>query len=131
MQVGVGELGTQEAGLGGSCGWESPGPHRHHQLSPISYASKVRTLVLIVHGQDDTNVPVGQAVYFHRVLSRYGVEHELVIYPREGHTFTERQHRSTCSAVPAPGSPTGSAPRERLPEPPAWPAQSSTVLWMS
>ncbi|HWN60032.1 MAG TPA: prolyl oligopeptidase family serine peptidase [Streptosporangiaceae bacterium] len=93
MQVGVGELGTWEAGLGGSCGWESPGPHRHHQLSPISYASKVRTPVLIVHGQDDTNVPVGQAVYFHRALSRYGVEHELVIYPREGHTFTERQHQ--------------------------------------
>ena len=93
MQVGVGELGTWEAGLGGSCGWESPGPHRHHQLSPISYASKVRTPVLIVHGQDDTNVPMGQAVYFHRALSRYGVEHELVIYPREGHTFTERQHQ--------------------------------------
>jgi dipeptidyl aminopeptidase/acylaminoacyl peptidase len=91
MQVGVGELGTWEAGLGGSCGWESPGPHRHHQLSPISYASKVRTPVLIVHGQDDTNVPVGQAVYFHRALFRYGVEHELVIYPREGHNITERQ----------------------------------------
>jgi dipeptidyl aminopeptidase/acylaminoacyl peptidase len=93
MQVGVGELGTWEAGLGGSCGWESPGPHRHHQLSPISYASKVRTPVLIVHGQDDTNVPVGQAVYFHRALFRYGVEHELVIYPREGHNITERQHQ--------------------------------------
>jgi dipeptidyl aminopeptidase/acylaminoacyl peptidase len=93
MQVGVGELGTWEAGLGGSCGWESPGPHRHHQLSPISYALKVRTPVLIVHGQDDTNVPVGQAVYFHRALFRYGVEHELVIYPREGHNITERQHQ--------------------------------------
>jgi hypothetical protein len=33
MQVGVGELGTQEAGLGGSCGWEGPGPHRRqHQI---------------------------------------------------------------------------------------------------
>jgi dipeptidyl aminopeptidase/acylaminoacyl peptidase len=93
MQVGVGELGMQEAGLGGSCGWESPGPLRHHQLSPISYASQARTPVLIVHGQDDTNVPVGQAVYFHRALSRYGVEHELVIYPREGHNITERQHQ--------------------------------------
>ena len=49
--------------------------------------------MLIVHGQDDTNVPVGQAVYFHRALSRYGVEHELVIYPREGHNITERQHQ--------------------------------------
>jgi dipeptidyl aminopeptidase/acylaminoacyl peptidase len=93
MQTGVGEFGNQEAGLGGSCGWESPGPHRHHQLSPISYASRVRTPVLILHGQEDTNVPLGQAVYFHRALSRYGVEHELVVYPREGHNITERQHR--------------------------------------
>jgi dipeptidyl aminopeptidase/acylaminoacyl peptidase len=93
MQVGVGELGTQEAGLGGSCGWEGPGPHRHDQLSPISYAARIHTPVLILHGQDDTNVPVGQAVYFHRALSRFGVEHELVIYPREGHPITERQHQ--------------------------------------
>jgi dipeptidyl aminopeptidase/acylaminoacyl peptidase len=93
MQVGVGELGNQEAGLGGSCGWESSGPHRHDRLSPISYASKVRTPVLIVHGEDDTNVPVGQAVYFHRALCRYGVEHEFVVYPREGHPILERNHQ--------------------------------------
>jgi len=93
MQVGLGELGNQEAGLGGSCGWEGPGPHRHDQLSPVSYAARIRTPVLILHGQDDTNVPVGQAVYFHRALSRFGVEHELVIYPREGHPITERQHQ--------------------------------------
>jgi dipeptidyl aminopeptidase/acylaminoacyl peptidase len=93
MMVGVGELGLQEAGLGGSCGWESAGPHRHDQLSPISYASKVRTPVLILHGQDDTNVPVGQAMYFHRALCRSGVEHELVTYPREGHHIQERSHQ--------------------------------------
>jgi dipeptidyl aminopeptidase/acylaminoacyl peptidase len=93
MQVGVGELGNQEAGLGGGCGWEGPGPHRHDRLSPISYAAQARTPVLIVHGQDDTNVPVGQAMYFHRALSRFGVEHEMVIYPREGHPILERSHQ--------------------------------------
>ena len=93
MQVGVGELGTLEAALGGSCGWEGPGPHRHDELSPISYVSKIRTPVLMLHGQDDTNVPVGQATYFHRALSHYGVEHELVVYPREGHLIAERDHQ--------------------------------------
>ena len=93
MEAATGEYGVQEAGLGGSQGWEGVGPHRHDELSPISYASRVRTPVLIVHGQDDTNVPVGQAVYFHRALSHFGVEHELVIYPREGHLFTERNHQ--------------------------------------
>ena len=86
-------LGNQEAGLGGSCGWEHAGPHRHDRLSPVSYASKVRTPVLIVHGQDDTNVPIGQATYFHRALSRFGIEHEFVVYPREGHSIRERNHQ--------------------------------------
>jgi dipeptidyl aminopeptidase/acylaminoacyl peptidase len=93
MQVAAGELGTLEADLGGSCGWEGPGPHRHDQLSPISFASKVRTPVLIVHGEDDTNVPLGQATFFHRALSRFGVEHEFVVYPREGHGVAERNHQ--------------------------------------
>jgi dipeptidyl aminopeptidase/acylaminoacyl peptidase len=93
MLVGTGHFGTAEAGLSGSCGWEGPGPHRHDQLSPISFASKVSTPVLILHGQDDTNVPLGQSTYFHRALSRYGVDHEFVIYPREGHGTTERNHQ--------------------------------------
>jgi dipeptidyl aminopeptidase/acylaminoacyl peptidase len=93
MQVSLGELGRTEAGLGGSFGWEGPGPHRHDQLSPISYAANVTTPVLILHGEDDTNVPVGQAMYFHRALTHFSIDHELVIYPRENHSFTERAHQ--------------------------------------
>ena len=86
-------LGRAEASLGGSCGWEGPGPHLHDEQSPVSYAAKVATPVLILHGEDDTNVPVGQAVYFHRALTQFGAEHDLVIYPRENHGFTERAHQ--------------------------------------
>ena len=93
MQVGVGDFGREEVSFGGSYGWEGPGPHRHDQLSPISYAAKVTAPVLILHGEDDTNVPVGQAMYFHRALTQFGAEHELVIYPRENHSFTERAHQ--------------------------------------
>jgi dienelactone hydrolase len=93
MQVGVGEFGRAEASLGGSFGWEGPGPHRHDQLSPVSHAANVTTPVLMLHGEDDTNVPVGQARYFHRALTQFGAEHELVIYPRENHSFTERAHQ--------------------------------------
>jgi dipeptidyl aminopeptidase/acylaminoacyl peptidase len=92
-QVGTGDLGIQDGDLGGSYGWEGPGPHRHDQLSPISYASKIRTPVLILHGQDDGNVPLGQSVYFHRALREFGVEHEFIVYPREGHKIKEREHR--------------------------------------
>jgi dipeptidyl aminopeptidase/acylaminoacyl peptidase len=91
--AGTGEYGSMDGVLAGSFGWEGTGPHPHDLVSPISFASKVRTPMLIVHGEDDTNVPFGQAVYFHRALSRYGAEHELVAYPREGHGLRERNHQ--------------------------------------
>jgi dipeptidyl aminopeptidase/acylaminoacyl peptidase len=93
MQAATGEWGAYEAALGGSVGWEGPGPHPHDRLSPISYASAIRTPVLIVHGADDTNVPLSQAEYFHRALRRYGIEHEYVVYPRENHSLRERNHQ--------------------------------------
>jgi dienelactone hydrolase len=93
MLVASGENGLFEAALGGSTGWEGVGPHPHTQLSPISYASSVRTPVLILHGAEDTNVPLAQSEYFHRALRHYGVEHEFVVYPREGHSIAERAHR--------------------------------------
>jgi dipeptidyl aminopeptidase/acylaminoacyl peptidase len=93
MLVGTGRYGSLDGALAGSFGWEGTGPHPHDRVSPISFASKVRTPVLIAHGEDDTNVPVGQAIYFHRALSHYGAEHELVIYPREDHGLAERNHQ--------------------------------------
>jgi dipeptidyl aminopeptidase/acylaminoacyl peptidase len=93
MLAATGEWLTMDTALSGSCGWEGTGPHPHDQVSPISFASKIRTPVLILHGEEDTNVPVSQAIYLHRALSWYGAEHELVIYPREGHGFAERNHQ--------------------------------------
>jgi dipeptidyl aminopeptidase/acylaminoacyl peptidase len=93
MLAATGENGQFEAALGGSTGWSDIGPHPHDAVSPISFASRIRTPVLILHGAQDTNVPVGQAVYFHRALRHFGVEHEFVIYPREGHTIRERNHQ--------------------------------------
>ncbi|MFC1439683.1 prolyl oligopeptidase family serine peptidase [Streptacidiphilus sp. N1-10] len=93
VQTALGEWGLQDSALGGSSGWEGPGPHRHDRLSPVSYASRIRTPVLIVHGEEDTNVPFGQAVLFHRALRYYGVDHQLVAYPREGHIIHERNHQ--------------------------------------
>ncbi|WP_236795121.1 S9 family peptidase [Amycolatopsis sp. GM8] len=93
MLAATGMYGRAEAALGGSHGWESPGPHPHDKLSPISYASRIRTPVLIVHGAADTNVPVSQGEYFHRALTNFGVEHEYVVYPRENHAIRERAHQ--------------------------------------
>ncbi|MBQ0980607.1 prolyl oligopeptidase family serine peptidase [Micromonospora sp. M61] len=93
MLAATGENGQFEAALGGSTGWSGIGPHPHDAVSPISFASRIRTPVLILHGAEDTNVPLGQAVYLHRALRHFDVEHEFVIYPREGHSVRERNHQ--------------------------------------
>ena len=67
--------------------------------------------VLIVHGQDDTNVPVGQAVYFHRALSRYGVERRARhLSPRGPYV-----HRTPAPDRPAPPYPRLVRPLARRP----------------
>ncbi|EME57582.1 alpha/beta hydrolase family protein [Amycolatopsis decaplanina] len=93
MLAATGEFGPYDAVLGGSTGWEGEGPHRHDRLSPISHASKIETPVLIVHGADDTNVPLSQAEFFHRALRHFGVEHDLVVYPGEGHRIHGREYQ--------------------------------------
>lgn len=93
MLAATGENGQFEAALGGSTGWSGIGPHPHDAVSPISFASRIRTPVLILHGAEDTNVPLGQAVYLHRALRHFDVEQEFVIYPREGHSIRERNHQ--------------------------------------
>uniref|UniRef100_UPI003F49AA56 S9 family peptidase n=1 Tax=Amycolatopsis sp. CA-293810 TaxID=3239926 RepID=UPI003F49AA56 len=93
MLAATGEYGQLDGALSGSIGWEGIGPHPHDAVSPVSFASRVRTPVLILHGAEDTNVPLGQAVYFHRALRYFGAVHEFVIYPREGHSIRERNHQ--------------------------------------
>ncbi|HZG36210.1 MAG TPA: prolyl oligopeptidase family serine peptidase [Gaiellaceae bacterium] len=92
MMVAESDVPTFEASLGGSTGWEGPGPHRHDELSPVSYAHRMTTPMLILHGEHDERVPVSQARFLARALRAHGVEFELVVYPREPHGIGERNH---------------------------------------
>jgi dipeptidyl aminopeptidase/acylaminoacyl peptidase len=65
----------------------------YEERSPITYVRNCRTPTLLLHGQNDTGVPVGQAYEFHTGLKVIGVDTELVIYPREGHSLQERGHQ--------------------------------------
>ena len=60
--------------------------------SPLYHAAKCKTPTLIVHGEDDLCTPLGQAVEFYNALVEHGCEAELVVFPREGHGWSERQH---------------------------------------
>lgn len=71
-------------------------PEVYRERSAITYAARVSTPTLILHGENDNDVPVNQAYAFYRALRERGVPTELVIYPREGHSFHERNHRTDC-----------------------------------
>ncbi|HXM54609.1 MAG TPA: S9 family peptidase [Candidatus Dormibacteraeota bacterium] len=81
-----------EAALAGGPPWECPRLLRTDERSPIRHARRARTPLLIVHGEQDRRVPVANAIGFERALRDAGVEVELVVYPREGHSIEERAH---------------------------------------
>ncbi|NDL58689.1 S9 family peptidase [Phytoactinopolyspora mesophila] len=81
-----------ESQLCGGTPWDGPGPHEWARRSPISFASQASTPLLILHGEQDRRIPVGQAVGFARALRQYGCPVRQVVYPREGHAVAERQH---------------------------------------
>jgi dipeptidyl aminopeptidase/acylaminoacyl peptidase len=67
--------------------------NEYDRFSAIHGVARVTTPTLILHGEKDTCVPVGQAYEFYRGLKEHGVETELVVYPREGHGVVERKHQ--------------------------------------
>ena len=67
-------------------------PEVYHEHSPITYARRVTTPTLILHGENDPAVPVAQAYAFYRALRERNVPVELVVYPREGHGLSEQAH---------------------------------------
>lgn len=93
MMVATSDLPRFEQMLGASAGWEGIGPHPHDALSPISFAHRVTTPVLVLHGENDARVPVSQGRYFAQALRAHDTPVTVVVYPREPHGIRERAHQ--------------------------------------
>ncbi len=61
--------------------------------SPVYHGRNCRTPTLILHGEDDLCTPLSQAAELYNALVEAGCETELVVYPREGHGWLEREHQ--------------------------------------
>lgn len=70
--------------------WENPDIYKH--ISPHLYAADFDTPSLVIHGQNDLRVPVGQAFSLFRALQTNGVESRLVYYPDENHWILTREN---------------------------------------
>jgi dipeptidyl aminopeptidase/acylaminoacyl peptidase len=60
--------------------------------SPISYASRVNTPVLLLHGEADLRCPIAQSEAYFVALKRLGKEVELVRFPDCAHSFLRTGH---------------------------------------
>jgi dipeptidyl aminopeptidase/acylaminoacyl peptidase len=70
--------------------WEKP--EGFLNSSPFLHLKNAKTPTLVLQGDADTIDPLGQSQELYRGLKRYGVQAELVVYPREPHGFQEEKH---------------------------------------
>jgi dipeptidyl aminopeptidase/acylaminoacyl peptidase len=65
--------------------WENPDGYAAH--SPMTFADRVRTPLLLQHGERDPRVPLASAHKFHRALQVRGKTVELDVYSGGGHVL--------------------------------------------
>ena len=63
------------------------------QRSALKYVAQVHTPVMLMHGENDSDVPIAEAEQFYVALKDVGVETVFVRYPREGHGLREPRHQ--------------------------------------
>ena len=62
------------------------------ERSALKHVAKAKTPTMIVHGENDNDVPIAESEQFYIALRDVGVEAILVRYPREGHGLQETRH---------------------------------------
>jgi dipeptidyl aminopeptidase/acylaminoacyl peptidase len=68
-------------------------------LSPLHKLDRVRAPTLVLHGANDTNVPVVEAEQVVAALRQRGVPVEYVLFPDEGHGFRKTVNRIRSAAA--------------------------------
>ena len=61
--------------------------NRLEARSPLNYAEHFRAPVLVLHGERDQRVALGESLQLVEALKRLGKTFEFKTYPEEGHGF--------------------------------------------
>jgi len=77
--------------------WEFKGmpwtnPEMYARWSPHMFVREFKTPMLVIHGELDYRVPVGEGLQLFTALQRQGVESKLLLYPDEGHWVLKPQN---------------------------------------
>ncbi len=62
------------------------------ERSALRYVARAKTPTLLMHGENDSDVPIAEAEQYYIALRDVGVETVMVRYPREGHGIREPKH---------------------------------------
>lgn len=85
------ELSRWDPEYMGAYYWEDPEIYR--QCSPSTYLENIKTPVLIMHGESDSNTFISNSKEMYQALRARGVTAKFVHYPREGHGVREPHHK--------------------------------------
>jgi dipeptidyl aminopeptidase/acylaminoacyl peptidase len=64
-------------------------------ISPLTHADRIKAPLLVVHGENDPRVPVGEARQIAEAVQANGGIAELLIFPDEGHGTAKLSNRLT------------------------------------
>ncbi|MHC5005432.1 MAG: dipeptidyl-peptidase 5, partial [Planctomycetota bacterium] len=67
-------------------------PEVHDRYSPHRLAQRWTSPALVIHGERDYRVPIGEGLALFEALQLHGVESELLIFPDEGHWITRPEN---------------------------------------
>src|SRR3982750_4539368 len=91
--------GTTDAAYYWEKEWGDPlrEPKRYEQNSPHRYADQIRTPMLVIHGDKDYRVPIGEGLRLWAELAERGGEdgslrHTFLYFPDENHWVLKPQH---------------------------------------
>ncbi|HYN96511.1 MAG TPA: prolyl oligopeptidase family serine peptidase, partial [Pilimelia sp.] len=71
-----------------------------HDLSPLHRLDRLAAPLLLVHGANDTNVPVRESAQVAAALTERGVPHGYLLLQGEGHEFlTTTARRAAVTAT--------------------------------
>lgn len=70
---------------------EKPAVYRRANILPD--VARIHTPLLIMHGEEDPQVPPQESAEFVAALKKAGKTYSYVTYPHEGHGFQQREHR--------------------------------------
>ncbi len=68
-------------------------PEVYRKANALADVSRIKAPVLVMHGEDDPQVPPYESAQFVDALKKAGKTYLYFTYPKEGHGFSQRDHK--------------------------------------